>query len=228
MIMVLPKIVDTGAIDAVEAMGFGITASGSGMLVLVFFVTIFSGYSMNSILSEVRSLSMITHFNIMQLNYSPLITAFYGAIFPFINFDLFNVDGKLDDFYALIFPRLNDKAFSPEAKEIGYETLWISLNMGSQTMLIFLSAFSFVFFFLLSKCTNGRVQRFATNRNQRFKWAGMTNLVNEVYLNMSFAAIMNTTALSMKNWDLCFQSVFTVLMDIVLVVWPVFVTIRVA
>ena len=193
----MPKIVDTGAIDAVEEMGFGVTASGSGMLVLVFFVTIFSGYSMNSILSEVRSLSMITHFNIMQLNYSPLITAFYGAIFPFINFDLFNVDGKLDDFYALIFPRLNDKAFSPEAKEIGYETLWISLNMGSQTMLIFLSAFSFVFFFLLSQCTNGRVQRFATNRNQRFKWAGMTNLVNEVYLNMSFAAIMNTTALSM-------------------------------
>ena len=150
---VLPKIIDQGAVDTVRELGNYLATSGNALLVGVVLVGLLTGFSIKSLLSEVRNLSMITHFNIMQLNYSPLITSFYGAIFPFINFDLFNVAGKLDELYEAMFPDLNDDPYSEEANSIGYETLWICLNMGSQTLLIFVSAISFLFFYLVEKLT---------------------------------------------------------------------------
>ena len=170
---------------------------------------------------------MITHFNMMSLNYSPIMTAFYAAIFPFINFDIFNVAGKLDEFYEWLFPDLDDeKNYGEEAVNLGYESLWISTNMGSQTILIFWTAISFAFFFLITKVTpsRSRVNRYASSKHRGLKWAGITDMINDIYLNMSFAVIMNSTALSVANFSMTFQSVFTIIMDIMLPSWPIFVT----
>ena len=89
-----------------------------------------------------------------------------------------------------------------------------------------MTTISFAFFSFLKKVTpNGsRVHRFASLKYDKMKWAGTTNLVNEVYLNMSFAALINSYALSWDNFSMSFQSVFTILMDVVLQVWPIFVT----
>ena len=51
-------------------------------------VLIFFGYSMNVILSQVRSLSIITHLMIMSLNYPETANIFYSKIFEFVTFDL--------------------------------------------------------------------------------------------------------------------------------------------
>ena len=48
-----------------------------------------------------------------------------------------------------------------------------------------------------------------------------------MYLNMSFAALINTSAFSFENFSVGFQAVFSVMMIIVLTVWPIFVTVKV-
>ena len=120
-------------------------------------------------------MSMVTHFNMMSLNYSPIMTGFYSAVFPFINFDIFNIAGKLDEFYEYIFPDLSNDPYSEEAEQLGYESSWISTNMGSQTLVIFVTTISFAFFSFLAKVTpsNSRVHKFATSKNDSF--CKMTN-----------------------------------------------------
>lgn len=81
---------------------------------------------MNSILSNVRCLSLITHLMMMQLNYPGNCVVFYGVVFNFVTFDVIPTDG----IYGPIF-NFDDEPFSEQAAVIGYESLHVITNSGS-------------------------------------------------------------------------------------------------
>ena len=83
----LPKIVDKKTFEPVENLATAISNVGKAGISLTI-ILIFFGYSMNVILSQVRSLSIITHLMIMNLNYPETATIFYSKIFEFVTFDL--------------------------------------------------------------------------------------------------------------------------------------------
>ena len=122
----------------VETSSFGSTVAGVGMgaLILSAFLSYFSFLAQNKILSQVRSLGLITHLMMMQLNYPQPARDFFKAVFPMISFDL--VPGEaLDWIYGKLF-NLNSTAYSPEAEWIGYGSRWIAENSGSITVFLFL------------------------------------------------------------------------------------------
>ena len=70
---------------------------------------------MNSLLGQVRSLSIITHFMMMQLNYSASVSYFYSFLFEFVTYDVV----PSDDIYDEVF-KFDSPAFSVQAENIGY------------------------------------------------------------------------------------------------------------
>jgi len=85
-----------------------------------------ASYSMQQILSQVRSLSMITHLQMMQLNVPPSAIIFFSALFEFVTFDIV----PTDDIYQETFAWENTP-YSESADNIGYGSRQIIENTGS-------------------------------------------------------------------------------------------------
>ena len=107
----------------------------SGLFLAALFSFLFS-YSMNSLLAQVRSLSLITHLMMMQLEYPAPVAIFYAGIFEFVTFDLVPTEGL----YDAVFSFRETEPFSEEADNIGYSTRYAIENSGSITLFIFLTA----------------------------------------------------------------------------------------
>ena len=83
-------------------------------------------------LGQVRSLSLITHFNLMQLKYPGAVTEFYGELKPFIVFDVI----PTDNLYEETFYFEDDEPYSESAEDIGYESRMLVINGGSFTIFV--------------------------------------------------------------------------------------------
>ena len=59
-------------------------------------------------------------------------------------------------------------------------------------------------------------------------FAQWTDMINDIYISMAFAACINTSALSMETSSVGFNTVYTVVMVVVLSAWPIFVTVKFA
>ena len=86
----------------------------------------FLGYGMNSILSNVRCLSLITHLMMMQLNYPANCVIFYGVVFNFVTFDVLPTEGLYGEIFGFV-----NIAYSEQAANIGYESHYAISNSGS-------------------------------------------------------------------------------------------------
>ena len=65
-----------------------IAAAGKGQLLILALLNIFLGFSMNKLLSAVRSLGTITHLMIMQLYYPALVVLVYKHLIEYVTFDI--------------------------------------------------------------------------------------------------------------------------------------------
>ena len=88
----VPSMADKSSMDTVEAVALVVAAAGTGTIIVGAIASYCGTYSVNQLLSEVRSLSFITHFNMMQLSYPKVSTAFFAGIFTFVNFDILPAD----------------------------------------------------------------------------------------------------------------------------------------
>ena len=97
-----------------------------GGLVASAAVSFATGYSMNYILGQIRSLGLITHFMMIQLSYPVSSVLFYSIMIEFVTFDLI----PTDNFYNKLFGFENE-ALSQQADEIGYSSRYVIFNAGS-------------------------------------------------------------------------------------------------
>ena len=68
----LPAYINSGLKEAMKAFGLAIQSSGKSSVILIFILTFIMNFSANTVLSQVRSLQMITHYMMLQLNYPPV------------------------------------------------------------------------------------------------------------------------------------------------------------
>ena len=117
---------EAGIAAALGALGDSVGGGGKLLTVIILVMNLFLSFSANQILAQVRSLSMITHLQMMQLNVPPSAIIFFSALFEFVTFDII----PTEDIYAVILAWEN-VPYSEKAENIGYASRQIIENTGS-------------------------------------------------------------------------------------------------
>ena len=193
----------------------GVGKSSLFIMALLSFVTT---YSMNTLLSQVRNLSLITHLMMMQLSYPAAVTIFYSGIFEYVTFDLV----PTDTFYQDLFRFEPTEPYSEEAESIGYPSQYLIVNSGSLTLFIFVVAILQLVYSLIARFSDEKswLNKKAKAKKENFRWAGMTDWVHEINLSMCYCIMINTTAFKFDTRGAAFNSVFMVAMALLLFLWP--------
>ena len=101
--------------------------AANGVFVITGILQFFTGYSLNSVLSQVRSMAIVSHLMIMQLSYPAAAIVFYAVVFEYVTFDVIPTDGPYD---ATL--KFENVPYSDEAASVGYASRYIIYNSGSQ------------------------------------------------------------------------------------------------
>ena len=111
----IPLQTEAGMAAALGALGDSVGGGGKIFTILILVLNLFLSFSANQILSQVRSLSMITHLQMMQLNVPPSAIIFFSALFEFVTFDII----PTEDIYAVVLA-WDNVPYSESAENIGY------------------------------------------------------------------------------------------------------------
>ena len=95
------------------------------MILPIFFVAV-----MNQILSQVRSLSIITHMLLIHVQIPGIAMLFYMKIFQIVKFDIFEAVFKFDEVLDAIF-NFDQLPINQDASDLGYESRYIIINLGA-------------------------------------------------------------------------------------------------
>ena len=123
---VVPKQLDAVMAGRIRAAAGAISSSGQGAVLIFAVLSFFLKYGMNNVLGQVRSLQLITHLMMMQLNYPASSALFFGQIFEYVTFDLV----PTDEIYGEVFD-FDSEPYSNEAEQTGYESRLFIENTGS-------------------------------------------------------------------------------------------------
>ena len=125
----------------------GAKKTTSGLCIL----TIILKFSLlNSVLSQVRSLSNISHMLLIGIILPANVTVFYSNIFEIIRFDLFEDFLYFGEFLELVF-MLEDEPVSERAEQLGYGSHFIVSNLGSVLIFFTLTLLSQLIFLIIVK-----------------------------------------------------------------------------
>ena len=70
---------------------------------------------------------------------------------------------------------------------------------------------------------NGRANKWATAKKRNFRWAGFTNFLNEIYLNMAFAVCINASAFGADTTTTVLMTIFSIIVGLLEICWPIVV-----
>ena len=127
----IPLQTEAGMAATLTAIGESVGDGGKFVTVAIVILNLTMSYSMNQILSQVRSLSMITHLQMMQLNVPPSAIIFFSGLFEFVTFDIV----PTEDIYSEVFA-WDNIPYSESADNIGYASRQIIENTGSVPIFI--------------------------------------------------------------------------------------------
>ena len=177
-------------------------------------------FSMNNVLSQVRSLQIITHMMILSVNYPNSSTVFFKFVFDYVSFDIFHPD--------LLYERTldleNDDPFSEQADDIGYGSTFILVNQGSIPILLFVSMFSLLLYKVIIACTveeNGHwLRKWAIRKRDAYTWASFNDFYDEIYLTLCFSSGINVQSIEFSSWTTSVNSLFTIINVCAIVLGP--------
>ena len=177
---------------------------------------------MNSILAMVQNLSIIAHAMMMQLMYPETTLAFYASVFDFVTFDMV----PTDSIYPLILDLVN-VPFSENAGKIGYESRFCIWNSGSITIYIIIYAMAQLLYSGLAKILPpGKALDFVVTKQIAFRWGGLCDFFNEVYLTMSFCVCINSSDMSFETPSEGVNNTFNLVVGVALVVGPIIIVVN--
>ena len=78
---------------------------------------------------------------------------------------------------------------------------------------------------LITRCTkkDGRANKWATAKKRNFRWAGFTNFLNEVYLNMAFAVCINVSVFGADTNTTVLMTILSIIVGLLEICWPIVV-----
>ena len=215
----LPMIVNEGIMGTIKAIGAATSSAGKGGLMIIMMGTFLLNFGMNSILAMVQNLSIITHAMMMQLMYPEATLEFYASVFNFVTFDMIPTH--------LIYPlvlTLANVPYSDAADKIGYESRYVIWNSGSITLYIILYSFMQLVYAGLAKVLcPGKARNFVHLKQQAFKWGGLCDFFNEVYLTMSYSVCINMSDMSIHDASEGVNNTFNAVVGTVLIVGPILI-----
>ena len=122
----IPPMADPVLAAVAKSVGGSIKSTGQSFCFIAFLFALCMRYGANYILGQVRSLSLITHLMMMQLNIDPVALIFFAQILEYVTFDLV----PTEDIYAALFGWTNEP-YSEAADNIGYGSRVFIENTGS-------------------------------------------------------------------------------------------------
>lgn len=213
----IPLQISEGAAAALKSVGDSVGSGGQILTIGILVLNLVASYSMNQILSQVRSLSMITHLQMMQLNVPPSAIIFFSALFEFVTFDIVPTDVV----YGVVFA-WDNVPYSESAENIGYESRQIIENTGSVPIFLLIIFCQQVAFAILVRAVKkqGRLLSYAQERREGFFYAGATDFFNETYINVCFAVCINTSFIAFGSTALMFNTVVALVAGIGVATFP--------
>jgi hypothetical protein len=114
------------------SVNLGITDSGKAtgtVLLAVLSLNPAFMFLLNQLLGLVAELTVVSHFVVLDLNYSINLQDFFRQIFPLLIFDFLPTDDWYQKYSTL--SEVDDKPKSTKFEEVGYGSMLIYGNLGS-------------------------------------------------------------------------------------------------
>ena len=192
---------------------------------------------LSKLLSQVRSLSIVTHMMLIPIKIPATVMIFYSEIFGIVSFDLFGGPLKFDDLLQWVFGFDDQPIPSDDNRydELGYGSHYIVTNLSSVFVFFIVDLVIQLMFLLIiqCKCCHNKIITVSSEMHGRFKWNGAISSFNEVYLLLSFCVAINLhgayEGLPFKEWiqlqfasgALTFNSLFALFSFLSLLIVPV-------
>ena len=93
--------IDEDLAETIAGLGENLTGVGKTGLWITTVLIFLLNFQMNSFLSQVRSLSIITHMLIVPVRYSAAISTFFSVVFEFVTFEIVPSGIFLDPTFTL-------------------------------------------------------------------------------------------------------------------------------
>lgn len=134
-------------------------------------------------------------------------------------------DFILDAINEKLFQANKDQPYSDEADNLGYGSQHIVQNSGSIGIFVVLLAAQQLLASVTTRVTKkgGKANKWATNKKSSFRWAGFTNFLNEVYLNMAFAVCINAAAFGVSSTTTTLMTIISTIVGLTQICWPIVV-----
>ena len=210
-------------------LGTGLTTGdfGKSTLIVISVLKFFAKNLVNQVLGQVRSLSMITHFMMMQLMVPQNAMIFYSGLFELVTFEMIPTDVIYDELFG---DSWKTEPFSERADFIGYSTRLVFSNLGSVTLIIAFLVLYQSILLVVSKLARegGRTKTYVDAKRRSFFPGGLTDCLHEFYLCVSFAVCINFSQLEFKNAAVTFNSIFAMILATFLLLGPFAIAANVA
>ena len=219
MVNELPKQIEPSRAATIKAASQSLSNGGTSVLFFAAFLSFFLNFAMNSVLAQVRSLGLITHLMMMQLNYPAESNLFFSTIFEYVTFDLLPVE----DIYGEVFIWEN-VPYSDQAEAIGYESRYAIDNTGSLLIYILLivAQLMLVAIILRSCSPDRRIHKWAATKLNGFLPSSI-DILSEFYLNIAFSLGINVSDFKLVDVThaIRFSNIFAVLLAITIFISPI-------
>ena len=95
-----------------------------------FILSYFYKLILNQLLGVIANLQIITHMFLISLEYPANVQEYFGGLFPLVTFDMISMELILE-FLNVDYDHVEMVALSTQFENVGYETTFIILNLGS-------------------------------------------------------------------------------------------------
>ena len=173
---------------------------------------------MNTFLSPVRNLQIITHLMMLSLVYPECSEPFFAQLFEFITFDLYNTDKMYDEMFGF-----DHEPFNEFADAIGYPSRYLIFNSGSMTVFLWITILTqfLVIPLILCCCKSTRCcHKYAQQKKDDYRWAGFTDFLNEASLSLSFCVGINMKKFRFENASETANTIWACTIGLTMLVWP--------
>ena len=171
-----------------------------------------------------RSLGLITHLMMMQLNYPASSGIFFATVFEYVTFDMVPTDeifGEIFDF--------DSEPYSDQADQVGYGSRFFIENTGSLIIYVVIIVAELIVYGLVLACTKKdqcvKCRNFSDQKQADFLWAGAIDFMSELYMNIAFSIGINLSWREFTNSSVRFNNVFGIVFGVIILVGPIIMAI---
>ena len=164
-----------------------VSGASKGTIAITIVMNKLVKFYLNTVLSMVRSISMIVHMMTVPMDTPSKTDIFFNTVFDLISFDII----PTEDLYNKIF-EFDNVPLTEYFLAVGYESQHIIFNMGSIFLFLVIEVFIEITFALIAwLCKKPKVKNWAKKKLDSFFFVGLISFYNEIYICMAFSAAIN-------------------------------------